>query len=44
MTILIKGPARKVLPFTGTPGPRGPIALADLWLTNDPIIEDERQE
>ncbi len=36
-----EGTARKVLPFTGEPGARGPIALAGLWLTNDPIIEGE---
>ena len=36
-----EGTARKVLPFTGEPGARGPIALAGLWLTDDPIMEGE---
>jgi len=36
-----QGAARKTMPFTGTPGSRGPIALAGLWLTDDPIAEGE---
>jgi hypothetical protein len=36
-----EGMARKTQPFTGIPGSRGPIAIAGLWLTNDPIVEGE---
>jgi hypothetical protein len=36
-----EGTARKTIPFTGIPGSRGPIAIAVLWLTADPIVEGE---
>jgi hypothetical protein len=35
------GTGRKTMPFTGIPGSRGPIAIAVLWLTADPIVEGE---
>ena len=36
-----EGMARKTTPFTGIPGSRGPVVLAGLWLTADPITEGE---